>query len=100
MNSSKVDNIILFLMVITIIISVINVIFYIFDYSNIKFLITSLVSLFLVGVSIVTLVLKNSSEDNLYDKYILLTKEEYKNLKQTIYTQEQELKKLRSTIDL
>lgn len=100
MNSSKVDNIILLLMVIAIIISVINVIFYIFDYSNIKFLITFLVSLFLVGVSIVTLVLKNSSEDNLYDKYILLTKEEYKNLKQTIYKQEQELKKLSSTIDL
>jgi len=96
-KSSKLDSIIISLMIIALISTVIIIILYVFIYNN-KYLITSITSLFIVGVSIITVVLKDqTNEESILDKYVILTKEEYEYMKNTLYKQEREIKKLRST---
>ena len=86
------------LMLLSIVSAVFNIIFFIFTNDN-MYLFISMISLFIVGITVLVFVI-NSDNDNskFLDKYIILDKEEYEVLKNKLYDQENEIKKLKAAI--
>lgn len=72
--------------------------FFLYDPTNNKYiyLILSCISLFIVGILTLIIVLKE--DDNDIYKYVILDKEEYEIMKNTLYDQRREIKKLKTII--
>ena len=97
-SKKKLEIIFTILMLISIVSAVANIIFFVFTNDN-MYLFISMISLFIVGITILVLVLKNDDNDERFlDKYVVLDKDEYENMKNTLFKQEKEIKKLKAII--
>ena len=74
-----------------IICAILNLILFFIEHSVI-YVILSLVSLLIIGITIFILSYKSENKVNILDNYVILTKEEYTELKNKLYNQKLEIK--------
>lgn len=94
-KTSKLDFILIILIIFFVICAIINTILFFVNkqYSNI-YIIFSLTSLGLIGVLTLILILKNDEGYN-YNDFIIMNKNDYIDMKNTLFSQKKEIKDLK-----
>lgn len=100
-NISKLEIILTILIVFMTLIALTSSILFIIkslpEKDKLVYLITACISLFFIGLLVMVIVLRNDENKDVY-KYVIMDKDEYEIIKNTLYDQKREIKKLMTTI--